>query len=366
MSSAVPTLSHSTRVLLTDMTTAGLDELVTGIAELLVRNDAAIDPDLIVVEREGHLALATSEVKHGEPFISLPTQVLVPIDGLVWDDESDQVRLTESTEPLTSVQSDLLDLHIALWNTSDKLATFRATHPRAATLEETGLRRAIARIRPSFTPGDTPRDMLRTRTFTLRAGDSSSSVIMPLLELANHHPHGAPYRVDNGRLGANYSFIDDTGLTYVHYGPHRDAFDLACLYGYATDFTTFFVSAPMSIDLQDFGALTIERSVQRRGPAIWRIDEGDLRVSYLLLDARNGLFEALHRPVRDFLLARGASKAQALSVAIAAAETILQVNLQCYMNVITEAERVSHPGAATISIAAAHQRHVIDVIGELA
>lgn len=366
MKSAATTLRQTTPAIWTDTTTAGLDSILTDIAELVTREGAWIDAHLITMECDGHLELASNAGQQGQPFIDLPTQVLVPIDALTWDEESVEVRLSEGAETMTSVQHDLLVLHIALWNATSKLSTFRATHPRAAALQNSDLHNAITRIRPSFTPGDATEDMLRTRTFSLRAGESTSSVVMPILELANHHPWGAPYRVNDARLSANYCAIDNSGLTYVHYGPHRDAIDLACLYGYATDFTTFFVSVPMTINLQGFGTLIIERSVQRRASVKWQADNGNLRVNYLLLDAHTGLFESLHRPVREFLLSQGASKSQALSLALEVAETVLYTNHQRLFDVITAAEGVSHPGAATVSLAARHQRQIIDVIGELA
>lgn len=366
MTSATVAESMTTPAIETDTATAGLDSIITDIAEFLTHEGARIDANLIAVERGGHLALASETGQHGKPFIDLPTKVLVPVNGLTWADESDEVRLVGGTETLTPVQSELLDLHIALWNATDKLASFRSTHPRAAASEDTELLDAIAAARPGFTPGETTRDMLRTRTFTLRQVDSTSSVIMPLLELANHHPNGAPYRLTDGHLGAGYHFVDNTGLTYVQYGPRRDAIDLACLYGYATDVTTFFVSAPMTLDLTGFGSLTIDRSVQRHASATWRADEGNLYINYLLLDAYTGMFDALHRPIREYLLAQGASRAQALSLTIDAAESILQVNDQRLIDIMTAAKDVPHYGASTIAVAAAHQRSVIDVIGELA
>jgi hypothetical protein len=361
-----PAFVQAMPVILTDTSTAGVDVIITELAQLLAREGALIDPNLVVTEHDGHLALGTQAGEQGHPMIDLPTHELVPTDGLMWDDTTPKIQLAEGADALSALHRELLDLQIDLWNATDKLAMFRATHPRVAALQDAELRDAIARIRPGFTPGDTTRDLLRTRTFTLRAGESAQSVVMPILELADHHPYGAPFNLRDGRLGANYHFVDDTGLSYVQYGPHRDAIDLACLYGYATDFTTFFVSAPMTLDLKGFGSLIIDRSVQRRSPAAWRIHEGNLRIDYLLLDAYTGLFDVLHRPVREYLIGQGASRAQALSLAIDAAETIMQANHQRLIDVIAATEGLPHRGASTIAIAAAHQRQVIDVIGELA
>jgi len=366
MSTAAPALTQANPVIGTDTDAAGIDTIIGDIAHLLIQEGARIDQDLMVVERSGHLALASLTGEPKTRFIDLPTHALVPVDSLTWDDDAATVCLAEGAETLTGRQHTLLDLHIALWNATGKLAAFRDAHPRVAALLDPQLRDAITKIRPGFTPGNTTRDMLRTRTFSLRSGESSASVVMPILELADHHPFGAPYTLVDGHLGANYSFVDDTGLSYVRYGPHRDAIDLACLYGYATDFTTFFVSAPMTLDLQGFGTLTIERSVQRHAAPTWRAEEGILRINYLLLDAFTGLFDALHHPVREFLLTQGASRSQALSLAIDTAEMIMHANNQRLNDLIVAAERVPHQGASTIALAAAHQRAVIDVVGELA
>jgi hypothetical protein len=354
-----PTLS-------TETNTAGLTDVITEIARILIDESAMLDPNLVVVEHNGHLALGSRDGIDGEPFIALPTQVLIPINDLVWAEDSTNVELTGGAESLSSVQRELLDLHIEMWNATNKLATFRTTHPRAAAMHAADLVDAIRKIRPSFSPGTSTRDMLRTRTFGMRSNETSASVVMPILELADHHPYGAAYARSDGGLGANYCFIDDSGLSYVSYGPHRDAVDLACLYGYATDFTTFFVSAPMTVDLQGFGTLSIERAANRQTAASWRVDDGKLAVNYLLLDAYTGLFDSLHRPVREYLLGQGASRSQATSLAIDVADVILSANHDWLSDIVTAAKGVTHDGASTIGVAAAHQRTVVDVIGELA
>jgi hypothetical protein len=363
---AAPALSTHTPAVATQTSTPGIDGIITDIVRLLAGEGAGIDSSLVVVEADGHLALATHAGEQGEPFIRLPRPVLIPVEALTWSAESTDVQLLDGADSLSAVQQALLELHIAMWNATDKLATFRATHPRSAALRDTALRDAISRIRPTFAAGESTEDMLRTRTFSLRSGASASSVVMPILELADHHPYGAPYALTDEGLSANYHFINHSGLSYVRYGPHRDAFDLACLYGYATDFTTFFVSAPMTLDLKDFGTFTIERSVNRNSGAMWRVDDGRLTVNYLVLDAHTGLFDALHRPVREYLLSRGASKAQAISLAVDVADTVLNTNYRYLLDVIDAARANVHAGAETLALAAQHQCRVIDVIGELA
>ena len=352
--------------ILTETTTEGVGEIIRSIAEVTTQAGGEIDPGLVVVEIGGHVELGTRTGQPGEPFITLPTQTLIPINELTWNDLSSDVQLESGRQSLSELQRELLDLHIELWNSTRKLETFRSTHPRAAALNDSALTEVITAIRSNFTPGNSTRDLLRTRTFGLGAGKEARSVVMPILELADHHPHGSPYYFAEGYLSANYRFVNDTGGVYVSYGPHRDAIDLACLYGFATDSTTSFVSAPMSVELGDFGTLRIERSVNRRSVTQWRADDESLVVDYLALDAFVGLFGALYQPIREFLLGRGASRSRSLALAIDAAGTIIHENIQRVASIVDIAERSPHGGAAVIAAAARHQLSVIDVVGERA
>ena len=352
--------------ILTETTTEGVGEIIRAIAEVTTRAGGNIDAGLVAVELDGHVGLGTRIGNEGDRFITLPEQVLIPVNELTWTDASDVVQLESGGEFLTEIQRELLDLHIELWNSTQKLEAFRATHPRAAAMTDSALTEAITAIRSNFTPGNSTRDLLRTRTFGLGAGKEARSVVMPILELADHHPHGSPYYFAESDLSANYQFVDDSGGVYVSYGPCRDSIDLACLYGFATDTTTSFVSAPMSLDLGDFGTLRIERSVNRRSRAQWRADDESLSVDYLVLDAYVGLFDALCQPIREFLLERGASRSQSLALAIDAVGTIIHVNIQRVTSIADTAERSPHGGAAVIAAAARHQLSVIDVVGERA
>lgn len=348
-----------------DASTPGVDDIVGRIAAVVTDLGAVIDRDLIVVERHGHVTLGSFRGRESEHFISLPFESLIPIDDLVWD-ESETVSLVDGAETLTDPQRHLLDLHIELWNATNKKGEFRRTHPKVAAASDDNLAMAIRTLRPTFTAADSTQAMLRTRTFGLRGGPGTHrrSVIMPILELADHHPQGAPYRTNAGLLSSQYTFVDDSPVVFVRYGPMRDAMDLACLYGFATKAPLFFVSAPLTVDLGDYGSLTIQREGDRGSPSRWEIGEQGVSVDYLPLHAHDGLFSTVIVPLRSYLESRGMSSADSTRAAMGAVEAILDANEAIVGEILEAATASEEPGARVVIEAAEHQLLVIDAVRE--
>ena len=358
--------SHTPPSLAVDAETPGVVAAVEEIARLLLAAGATLDPGLIVLERSGHVTLASQDDLSGKAFIDLPTATLIPTDHLVWDDTSTDVTVLAGHESLTDLQRELLELHIALWNATGKRRHFLDHHPRATTEAGSELAAAIGEIRPGFVPSDTTATLLRTRTFGLSQNDTTkSSVIMPILELADHHPQGAPYRLSDGGLGAQYRHVDDTAITYVRYGPARDAIDLACHYGFATNDPEFAISAPLSLDLEGFGELDIKRTLNRRAAAQWSADSEGLVINYLALDPRVGLYESLYLPVRKYVESRGAGSEMARNLAMRACHTVIQLNKELVLSLGEHAIANGTGGGDILAAAAEHQWQLLDAVETL-
>ena len=358
--------SHTPPSLAVDAETPGVVAAVEEIARLLLAAGATLDPGLIVLERSGHVTLASQDDVSGKAFIDLPTATLIPTDHLVWDDTSTDVTVVAGHESLTDLQRELLDLHIALWNATGKRRHFLDHHPRATTEAGSELAVAIGEIRPGFVPSATTATLLRTRTFGLSQLDTTkSSVIMPILELADHHPQGAPYRLSDGGLGAQYRHVDDTAITYVRYGPARDAIDLACHYGFATNDPEFAISAPLSLDLEGFGDLDIKRTLNRRAAAQWSADSEGLVINYLALDPRVGLYESLFLPVRKYVESRGAGSEMARNLAMRACHTVIQLNKELVLSLGEHAIANGTGGGDILAAAAEHQWQLLDAVETL-
>ena len=354
-----------------DASTSGVGDTVRQIADLLVGAGAHLDPRLVVLEREGHVTLATIEAPNGVRFIALPRETLIPIDRLVWDDSARHVAVVDGLDSLTGLQRDLLELHLDLWNATRKREEFLDGHPKVAAMTDPALLAAVREVRPSFAADGSTGALLRTRTFALRnesadASSTTTSVVMPILELADHHSDGAPYRFFNDGLGADFTCVDESGVSYVRYGPMRDAFDMACQYGYSTDEMDFFVSAPLELDLEGYGSLSIGRVLNRRQPPEWTVDRNGLAVTYLPLGLEGGMYEALFSPVRAFLDGRGADRATARSLAMRSCLTVLRLNAELMESIHECASASSHHGAAVLADAAVEQWRVIRAVEAMA
>lgn len=357
--------AHPSPPIIVEATTPGVEEIVTRIAHEVTNLGGVIDSCLVVAEHEGHVTLGSAEGHEGRRFISLPFDALIPVGDLVWESSPD-VALADGADSLSVPQRTLLALHIELWNITAKMEQFRGTHPKTAAANDAHLLGQIHRLRPTFTPADSTDAMLRTRTFGLRRGADAQrqSVIMPILELADHHPDGAPYRTDGGRLESDYRFVDETRVAYVRYGPWRDAMDLACLYGFSSNATLFFVSAPIAIELGPFGSLTVRRDGHRGSSPHWQADEGGLSVNYLPLHVHEGLFAALIQPVRTYLEDRGMDRTESVTTSMRVAQTLLHENHTIVADIHDAALASTEPGARVLAEAAAHQLRVIDAVWE--
>lgn len=339
--------------------------IVRDIATLVVQSGGWIHRHLGVVEHEGHLTLATlggDDDEDGEPFIALPEEVLIPSGALEWDDAAPDLSLAAEPGHLTALQRDLLHLHIALWNATGKREMFRAVHPKATVLGDDALRDAIRRLRPTFTPADTGAAVVQTRTFSWRSltDGARTSVVMPILELADHHPLGSPYRVREGTLGADIRHTGDSPVIHVRYQPRKDALDIACLYGFVTEKTTLAVSAETSVDLEGFGTLEVGRTADRSETPAWTGRAQGLAVSYLPLDVGTGLFRALFRPVFDHLVARRVPRSTARALASYACASVMETNRRIVEEIHERARSSVHPGTSMLMGAAEHQWSILD------
>lgn len=350
---------HGVRV---EAETAGVRDVVDEIAALVIRGGGYLHPELTVRERDGHVTLSVDRRGADEVFIRLPRDVLVPVTALSWDEEADHMSLVSGRSSLTPLQGALVDLHIALWNLTGKLAHFRARHPKSAAVEDADLEAAVRLLRPTFHRDQSPAGMVHTRTFGMPRADGrgQTSVIMPILELADHHTQGAPYRVDEAGMHARFRHVDDSGISYVLYGPRRDAVDMAALYGFVCREADFAVSAPLVIDLADYGQLAVSRSTLRRVPPTWTSTDSELATSYLLLAEDLRSTNEFLEQVCEFVTDRGADDHEAVDLAWSSLSTVVDLNRQACRTVHESAAASSHLGARVLQAALDRQGDVLE------
>ena len=107
------------------------------------------------------------------PLITMPTHLLVPIAGARWGDGANALELLAPPETATPVQRQLLQLHVALYNATDKLRWWSTQHPARLVEHCPAVAEALLPLKPHH--GNGPQEptaaerFLVTRSFGWKA-----------------------------------------------------------------------------------------------------------------------------------------------------------------------------------------------------
>lgn len=286
-----------------DAATPAVADVLTEMTRIVLTGGGVVHPGLTMVERDGAMTVRctdSADAAPDQPLFDVPREVLIPVDGAKWADSRSELVLTEPPPALTPRQRDLLDLHVALYNAGGKLPCIVASHPRLGFRDAPDVVAAVQALRPGFTEADvethnqalkapSPHNpdsneppaiqvFLGTRVFGLKpveAADPETTrapthanqrVLMTLIDLLNHHPRGAPYRVDARAMTPAVARPKGTDECFAHYGHRRDSLDLALNYGYVDTETQFVHCPPLTVDVPSVGKLRIAGRGSRGKP----------------------------------------------------------------------------------------------------
>ena len=313
--------------------------IVTEIADIVSRQAGKLHPGLRIVETAGHFSVhcTRGESADADTLIVVPRDLLVPLDELAWSERTDRLALTRPDPRLTPVQQRLLALHIDLYNATDKLDWWCNRHPGRLAMRDGAIRDALREIRPGFEaeqPATTAAGFLESRALWLkRGGGRQRPVLMPLVDLINHHHRGSPIALDASTLSVAASQPEGGSECFADYGGRRDVIGLALHHGYLDRSTPFAHVAPLRLRTADLGEIELlaeaRQPAHAADPPEVTIDEGRITLSHLCCDldhpdrARAVLRLALARAAR----LRGLKTAEAQHAATRAIGAILTENL---------------------------------------
>lgn len=367
---------------------ATVRELVGAMFDLVVAHGGSVHPKLWVAEREGSMSVHV-DGSDDELLMRVPAEILVPVDRVQIEAVGDELVVVTPDEAMTAVQHEALDKHLRLYNATAKVAWARAMLPDVALAGNPvgpdvmdRLRHAGARRGRSVAAA-----FLATRTLGLRipaspaasgatgtdptelqgdgeAGAARRPVLMPLLELVNHHPHGSPFGGSARGLRATVAHPVGGTEVYVRYDAHDDVIDMALRYGFVGDDARRTRVCPVQVEVS--GLRVIIESSRRRAthpfdPPGVTVEGSTLTLSHLSIDADHPQRTAVALSMAVQMAARSAGAAlsgETVSADAVLAE-IVRADREVTDSVLADLA-LTGPAGATIERAVAAHRAIID------
>jgi hypothetical protein len=185
---------------------------------------------------------------------------------------------------------------IDLYNHTKKLYWLKQHHPSFALIEYPAIMELLYLIRPSLatTPVDPVVAFLQTRVFRFSSNSPilpNASVLLPLIDMMNHHPLGAEIEIDQEGLSTGIRAPNGGTECYVQYRDRMDALDLALAHGYADQNTPFARSAPVSVTIESVGKISVStkfiQPTHPLDPPGLKFGPDETSLSHLVCDRRN-------------------------------------------------------------------------------
>jgi hypothetical protein len=241
-------------------------DLLAGTLEVIREAGGFVAPTTRLVEREGQLSV-TSTADDGAPLFRIPRECFVRVDRVTWAEQDDRMVIVDVPEEFTDIETELLYIQVALHNACDKLAWMRRTHPALDPRLPDDLVAAVQALIPSFrNPRMAATDVLwANRCFRLPLNDDQQPerVLIPIVDLLNHHAHGAVADWNGREFMITTRTPFGTSECALDYGMERNALELAVVYGFVDSSAT--ACTPHPYDLAALEALTLvgERAKSR-------------------------------------------------------------------------------------------------------
>ena len=347
--------------------------LLQEIAQICLGHGAHWHPELQVEVAQGGMRLLAPPGTTG-PLISLPTDLLVPIGDAQWSSSPDILELLQAPADTTPLQRELLQLNAELYNATSKLHWWSSQHPARLAETSSDIAASLELLKPGHraqAERSAAEGFLATRSFGWRPNPEQKQrhpVLMPLIDLLNHHHLGAPFLINDRAMQIKTKQAGGREC-FAHYGHRRDVLDLALHYGHCDLSTPFAHSAPMEIEVEGIGRVRIEHQGQRApvhpfDPPRVTLKPDGLRLSHLCCHQAHPerVQTMLSLALQAHLKRIGLDDTSALQLAQSGLSAIGEANLLLLSQLEVAAKASSHPGAATLAAAAERQTSIIAAV----
>lgn len=236
-----------------------LADLLTTTLELIVDAGGWVHPQTRILARDGQFSVECG----GEvdvPLLVIPRAAFLRVDAVTWDEDPSLLRVVDVPHDTGDTEISLLHVQSALHNQARRLEWIARTHPAVADLRpdvESALRDLVPGFRLVPT---TPRDVLfanRCLRVDLGDGRGAQRVLVPLLDLLNHHAAGAAASWDGESFAISVRRPFGTAECALDYGLDRDAMELAAVYGFADTGAGIAHLPHVTVDVPGVGVVSV-------------------------------------------------------------------------------------------------------------
>jgi hypothetical protein len=235
-------------------------DLLASTLELIAEVGGWVAPGTRLISREGQLSVS-SQTETGSPLFHIPRESFVRVDEVTWDASHERLEILSAPDHFGDIEMEMLYLQVALHNHTQKLPWLTTSHPWLATGLPQPVINAVRQVLPTFRKTDmSAKDTLwANRCFKISL-DSNSPVqrlLIPLVDLLNHHSQGATGSWMGSAFDVPVSKPFGTDECFLNYGMDRDALEMAAVYGFADSSSTIANSAPLTIEVPNIGLLRV-------------------------------------------------------------------------------------------------------------
>ena len=206
-------------------------ELLTSTLALVLEAGGSVAADLTVVAREGQLHL---ESHSDGVLVRVPREAFVRVDTFAFAEDAGRIFVTDVSDDATDIELELMYTSVALANQCGKLAWMRLRHPALASDVPQDVGEAVQAVIPSFRshPYDAVSLYWGNRCFKIDLGDGPERVLVPIVDLLNHHSQGAIGDWEHDSFSVQAARPFGTAECALDYGMERDALTFAVVYGF--------------------------------------------------------------------------------------------------------------------------------------
>ncbi len=241
--------------------------------DLAEQDGAEFSEELLLRCVEGYFSLEAPPEILGKQLICLPWDCLIPIRPFQLAVAGDDIFISSHEAALSAGCIARMEAVLELFNLANKYAEHRRMSPWSLIASNPELLQFVRQRRGVSIPmfdrliasGDEDALMLQTfigsraYNFALETGHSQPNlVLMPILDMMNHHIYGSPYRGHHKAASRALTMSRSAPLAanecFACYGPY-DSFDTWLSYDFIDGVAPFVCSVAITIELRGLGTI---------------------------------------------------------------------------------------------------------------